>query len=154
MSVQDAASTAIDNSRPTARAGNAVRRMTRRAYLIAEILSTYVRVRYLLRNADVPEVVRILRNTGLKPASVPSSPKYWEGRRLANAVTRTLTPLPVDSRCLMRSLVLSRMLARRDIDSTLVIAVKSEPDFGAHAWVEHGQWPLLPPGDFERLVTL
>ena len=70
--------------------------------------------------------------------------------------TRTLTALPADSRCLMSSLVLTRLLARRGIDSELVIAVEPGEQFGAHAWVEHDGSPLLSPGvgAFEELVTL
>ncbi len=69
---------------------------------------------------------------------------------------RTLSALPADSRCLMSSLVLTRMLARRGIDSNLVIAVEPGERFGAHAWVEYDGAALLHPGDgaFEQLVTL
>lgn len=62
-------------------------------------------------------------------------------------MVRTLTVLPADSRCLMRSLVLTGLLARRGISSSLIIGVRLEPEFAAHAWVEYGGEPLLPPGD-------
>ncbi len=51
---------------------------------------------------------------------------------------KTLRPLPFDSRCLARSLVLVSVLSRRGIDSVLVIGVAVEPKFTAHAWVESG----------------
>ena len=77
------------------------------------------------------------------------------------AVARTLRLLPTDSRCLMRSLVLSALLARRGIDSSLVIGVRTAEAFGAHAWVEHEGRPLLPTGasasgaaPFHRLVEV
>ena len=83
------------------------------------------------------------------------------GVRLGRAVTRTLRLVPADSRCLMRSLVLTGLLARRGIDSSLVIGVRPEGEFGAHAWVEHDGRPLLPSGatpdgeaTFERLVAV
>jgi hypothetical protein len=52
--------------------------------------------------------------------------------------------------------VLSALLSARGISSTLVIGANSEPDFVAHAWVEHEGWPLLPPRGFEqsRLVDI
>jgi hypothetical protein len=75
---------------------------------------------------------------------------------LGRAVSRTLTFLPTDGRCLVSSLVLSRLLERRRIDASLVVAVRQEPGFGAHAWVEHRGRPLLQPGDlsYQRLVEL
>jgi hypothetical protein len=78
------------------------------------------------------------------------------GARLGRAVTRVLGPLPADSRCLMTSLVLCRLLARRGAAASLVIGVRGGSSFGAHAWVELDGHPLLPPneGEFERLVTL
>jgi hypothetical protein len=78
------------------------------------------------------------------------------GVRLGQAVGRTLRHLPFDSRCLMRSLVLTSLLARRSIDSSLVIAVQAEPGFRAHAWVERRGVPLLPPvgPPFRRIVEI
>jgi hypothetical protein len=76
--------------------------------------------------------------------------------RLGRAVYRTLRILPTDSRCLVQSLVLSRMLSARGIPSTLVIGAHSRPDFTAHAWVEHDGRPVLPPRGYQdsRLVEL
>jgi hypothetical protein len=56
----------------------------------------------------------------------------------------------------MRSLVLTRVLARRGIDSRLVIGVHPGERFAAHAWLEHDGAALLPAGgsDFDELVTL
>jgi hypothetical protein len=55
----------------------------------------------------------------------------------------------------MRALVLTALLARRGIDSSLVIAVQTEP-FGGHAWVERQGVPLLPAAGppFLRIVEL
>ena len=76
------------------------------------------------------------------------------GIKLGRIVGKTLGALPADSRCLVRSLVLTSLLARRGISSTLIIGVRSEPKFEAHAWVECAGAPLLSPGDnpYERLV--
>jgi Transglutaminase-like superfamily len=42
------------------------------------------------------------------------------------------------------------------IPAALVIGTRSEPEFLAHAWVEHGGAAVLPAGDgsFSRLVEL
>jgi hypothetical protein len=78
------------------------------------------------------------------------------GIRLGRAVGRTLGVVPADARCLVRSLVLIDMLARRGIRAALVIGAREGPDFQAHAWVEKSGEPLLPPyhGQYERLVEL
>jgi len=78
------------------------------------------------------------------------------GIRLGRAVGRTLGAVPADARCLVRSLVLVEMLARRGIDAAFVLGVRTDGDFEAHAWVEKGGVPLLPPfeGKYERLVEL
>jgi hypothetical protein len=64
--------------------------------------------------------------------------------------------MPGDTRCLARSLVLTRLLAGRGIQAKLVIGTRPAPDFLAHAWVEHAGDPVLAPGDgsFGRLVEL
>jgi Transglutaminase-like superfamily len=54
----------------------------------------------------------------------------------------------------MRSLVLVSLLARRSLPATLVIGVLPGERFAAHAWVELSGRPLLPAGDYERLVEL
>jgi hypothetical protein len=64
--------------------------------------------------------------------------------------------MPGDTRCLARSLVLTRLLGRRGIPAKLVIGAQAAPDFLAHAWVEYDGQPVLSPGDgsFGRLVEL
>lgn len=64
--------------------------------------------------------------------------------------------MPGDTRCLTRSLALSRLLARRGIESRLVIGTRTQPTFLAHAWVECEGVPVLDPGPdvFARLVEL
>jgi hypothetical protein len=56
----------------------------------------------------------------------------------------------------MQSLVLTRLLASRGVDSTLVIGVAVDPEFAAHAWVETEDIPLLPTNGsvYARLVRL
>lgn len=125
--------------------------------LSAEVLVTYGRVRWWLWRHEFPDVVARLRRSGPAEVAGPSGDAdldHVSGLRLGRAATRTLRLLPTDSRCLVRSLVLTGMLARRGLSSSLVIGVCTEPEFAAHAWVEHAGEPLLPPGDanFKRLV--
>ncbi len=54
----------------------------------------------------------------------------------------------------MRSLVLTAMLARRGIPSSVVIGVRPEPEFAAHAWVESDGAAVLPPGRYGRVVEV
>ena len=127
--------------------------------LAVEVISAYARVRWLLvRRVGLPATLAALRN-GIEPAdadTAPSEASLRVGRRLARIVNRTLGPLPADSRCLVRSLVLVALLAHRGIASTLVIGVRVEPAFAAHAWVKAGGWALLPGGrgEYERLLEL
>jgi hypothetical protein len=120
--------------------------------LIGEVLRAYVIVRWRMRGTDIRAVVGQLRGSG---ADEPRT-DFPLARRLARAVARTLSLLPTDSRCLARSLVLDRLLARRSLQSVVVVAARSEPDFAAHAWVEHAGVPLLPPGSsgYQRLIEL
>jgi Transglutaminase-like superfamily len=120
--------------------------------LAYEILRTYAQVRRLARDRDIRAVLEEVR------ADVPirgrDNATFVNGLRLGRAVGRTLRLVPSDTRCLIRSLVLTTMLSRRGIESSLVIGVRSDDGFEAHAWVEHRGSPLLPDEDFGRLVEL
>lgn len=126
-----------------------------KAALALEVVSTYARARRLLRRTDLAHAVGALRNE----SAVQRPPGVDErvlGLRLGRATGLVLTALPADSRCLMRSLVLTGMLARRGIVSRLVVAVHPRGVLAAHAWVEHDGRPLLEPSHspFERLLEL
>lgn len=125
---------------------------TSKLSLVAEILGAYAVVRWRMREPDIRTIVARLRGN----ADSERHSDYLLARRLARAVARTLTFLPTDNRCLVRSLVLDRLLTRRSLQSVVVLAVRSRPDFAAHAWVEHDGAALLPPGsaDYQRLVEL
>ena len=126
-----------------------------RVQLAVEILAAYAQARRELRRAPITSVVASLRLNDLPYAS-PSAHTLAEARQLGRAVTRLLVLLPGDTRCLARSLVLTRLLAKRGIPAKLVIGARSGPDFLAHAWVESDGNPVLSPGDgsFGRLVEL
>jgi Transglutaminase-like superfamily len=129
----------------------------RRGRLAAEIVAAYLRARRELRRAPISAAVERLRARG-SPVPAESADDLREARRLGHAVMRALTVMPGDTRCLRRSLVLVQLLARRGISSQLVIGTRTDPDFLAHAWVEHEGEPVLPSGDggapFGRLVAL
>jgi hypothetical protein len=123
-----------------------------RARVAFEIVATYAEVRWRMWRGDVTRVVETLRQGALDVHSPYDA--YRIGRRLGHPVRRTLDPLPWDSRCLMRSLVLLRMLARRGVVCQLVIGVRPGETFEAHAWIEHAGHPLLPTLGYERLTTI
>ncbi|HEX8067729.1 MAG TPA: lasso peptide biosynthesis B2 protein [Thermoleophilaceae bacterium] len=122
--------------------------------LAGEVLASYARVRWRLRGAKLPEVLADLR--AAPPRRPGLSDAVAGGRRLGRVVSRTLALVPADSRCLVQSLTLTRMLASRGVESRLVIGVRPGERFAAHAWVEHDGMPLLPTGGdrFDELLTL
>jgi hypothetical protein len=130
-----------------------------RLRLALEILGTYVKVRLLVGRRELPRLVAELR---VRPA--PRSAErvfpdgHRDGLRLGRAVTRMLSALPMDARCLVRSLVLLRLLVRRDADGALIIGVLPTDgrELIAHAWIELDGRPLLDPGEdeFGRLLSL
>jgi hypothetical protein len=122
--------------------------------LVGEILLTYARVRWSMMRRGVPATVSELRACGAVPAEDDHDHVGVNGWRLGRAVTRTLRLLPTDSRCLVRSLVLTGLLARRGIRSSLVIGVRTDQDFEAHAWVEYAGRPVLPDDGFSPLTQL
>lgn len=129
----------------------------RRIDLAVEIVDGYWLARRSLRKLPIEDAVARQRRAPSTHAERLDGPAATaEAARLGRAVTRLLAHLPGDTRCLVRSLVLTRLLARRGIDSTLVIGARTSPHFLAHAWVEHDGDPVLDPGDgsFGRLVEL
>lgn len=123
-----------------------------RASLAWEIVRLYAFVRTQLRKRPLPEVLARLRSARPGPAPVHSAAPA----RIARATETVLGRLPVDSRCLVRSLVLVGMLARRSTETTLVIGVRPGERLAAHAWVELGGQALLADGGsgYERLTEL
>jgi hypothetical protein len=126
----------------------------RKAQLAAEILATYIWARWLLSRRGLPAAIARLRQGSSACHPDGDARVYRIGLRLGTAVGRVLSPLPADSRCLARSLVLTALLARRGIRSALVIGVRGTPEFGAHAWVEYDGMPLPREDEvtFNRLV--
>jgi hypothetical protein len=114
--------------------------------LATEILVTYLRTRRGLRRHGL-EVTLAISRSSETPTPPPGADALLTGLRLGRIVGKTLGALPADSRCLVRSVVLVALLAKRGIPSRLVIGVQPQPTFEAHAWVEYGGYELLPSGE-------
>ncbi len=129
--------------------------------LFVEILAVYAVTLVRMRRQDVRDVAArgwpgpARDRADLSGARV-SAEQARVARRLGWAVTRTLMVLPTDSRCLVQSLVLKRLLATREIPSRLVIGARSDGPFMAHAWIECDSVAVLPARGYEdsRLVEL
>lgn len=123
--------------------------------LAAEIVGLYVKTQVLLRRRRLPQVAAELRFGQHSTCRNDHDAAVRVGLRLARIVDRTLGMFPADSKCLVRSLVLLALLARRDIPASVVIGVQTDPSFHAHAWVESYGTPLTRGSSaFERLVEL
>jgi hypothetical protein len=108
-----------------------------------------------MRTVPLAEALGELRSHAVAP-SPPTAEQHATALRLGRAVMLTVRLLPTDRRCLVRSLVVSGVLARRGIPAELVLGVRpnnAEP-FMAHAWVEHGGECVLPDEGFNRLHAL
>lgn len=130
-----------------------------RLLLAAEILVDYGRAYRLMRRTDLTEAVARLRGHAAPaptPASASTVQQHATALRVARAAMLILRRLPTDRRCLVRSLVVSGLLARRGIPAQLVLGVRpdSSGPFMAHAWVEHGGECVLPDEGFSRLHAL
>ena len=134
------------------------RRLSRfeRVRVVAEVVATYCSARWWLFRLTFPEALAAARDVvrPTRPAGDEIDLRST-GLRLGRAVERTLRKLPVDSRCLVTALVLTRVLARRGISVTFVLGVRTTPRFAAHAWVERDGVALLSTTpDFQRLTEL
>lgn len=121
--------------------------------LVLEILRAYAAMWRVLRLSDVLQMAARAREVPTR-GRVADPLEHLVARRLGKVVGMTLGVLPTDSRCLIRSLVLLRVLTRRAIPGILVIGVRRQPEFEAHAWVEHDGEPILPAGEYTRLTEV
>ena len=126
--------------------------------LAGEILVAYTGARWQMRKGDIREMTSAARaQLGPSPCPELTTEETWKiAVHLGHIVNRTLRIAPTDSRCLVQSLVLSRLLSARGITSTLVIGARPRPTFAAHAWVEHAGRPVLPVRGYggSRLLEL
>jgi Transglutaminase-like superfamily len=120
-----------------------------RARLLGEIFASYAQARWLLVRGDLPSAVAGVRERARRLSSTPV-PVGDDPRRLVSIAIRVLERVPFDSRCLMRSLVVLGMLARRGVETRLVVGVEVDSGFAAHAWIEHEGVAVLPAGSFAR----
>ena len=109
-------------------------------------------MRWLLARHDVGWVVEALRAPADERLDQETARRL--GRRLGRPISLTLDPLPWDSRCLVRSLVLLAMMARRGARCDLLIGARPGTEFEAHAWVEHAGYPVLPTLGYPPLTMI
>jgi hypothetical protein len=136
--------------------GEARLRAEERMRIAAEIVTTYGAARWWLLRLNFPDAVAAARKvTPAGSGALSDDELRSAGIRLGSAVRRTLRVLPVDSRCLVTALVLTRMLARRGIECSFIVGVRAQPRFAAHAWVERSGVALLPTSpEFHRLAEI
>ena len=128
-----------------------------RLRLTTEILGTYRRARGLMRRVNLAQAVAELRaDPGLAATDRSPDEQRYAAMRLGRAVMLILATLPTDRRCLVRSLTLIALLARRGIPARLVLGVRpdSSERLGAHAWVEYEGVAVTPDEDYNRLHAL
>lgn len=126
-----------------------------RVRVAVEIVATYAQVRWWLLRLDFPASVAAARGAASFGGCIDGETATLAALRLGAIVQRLLGALPFDSRCLIRSLVLTRMLTRRGVGSIFVVGVRAKPHFLAHAWLERDGVPLLPTRpEFHRLTEL
>ncbi|MDQ3721881.1 MAG: lasso peptide biosynthesis protein, partial [Actinomycetota bacterium] len=99
----------------------------RRLRLALEIIWAYVIVRFSLRRRGAARTLDSVRRRPGIALPLDGYSSLATAMRLGRGVQKTLGVLPLDSRCLIRSLVLTRLLARRGLDSTVVFAARSKP---------------------------
>jgi hypothetical protein len=121
-----------------------VGRLRRRLSVVREVVTTRVQVDRALRKQDFAEAVAAVRGPVLVSPGVTQA-QLDEAVRLGRAVVRVMRWWPGDRRCLAKTLVVTGMLARRNVGCRVVIGVRVSPGFGAHAWPELGGRALLPP---------
>ena len=131
-----------------------------RAALAGEIVIAYVGCRFALRRHGVAGALRWAR----RPVAVTDptdrimqgpSVDIAAGFRLASITARALQRVPTDTRCLIQSLVLVRLLANRGVHGQLALAVRRH-EAAAHAWVEVAGKAVSPvaPDGFVQVSTL
>jgi hypothetical protein len=123
-----------------------------RPAMVGEILVLYLRVRWLLVRRGLNATAVDLHDLGVPAAHPTETEADPRPGQLALATMRVLRFLPADDRRIIGSLVLTGLLAKHGIASTLVIGVDSGPEFAARFWVEHEGAALLDPGAFQRLL--
>jgi Transglutaminase-like superfamily len=139
--------------RPVALPPVGAMRLRHRLLLTGEILLAYVPLARLVSTDDVEAMVSEARRRD-RPGGLSAAEARATALRLGYIVERLLAVFPTDDRCLIRSLVVLRMLGERGIPANLVIGVRTESGFGAHAWVEYDGRPVLSAGEFSPLTVL
>lgn len=106
--------------------------VVRKVRLFIRIWALTVQVAVALRNRPLPDLVESYRIGDTVEGHPICAP-----RKLSAAVTRSLRLGPWQPRCLIRSMVLYRLMREQGEEAKLVIGLPQNPkDHIAHAWVE------------------
>ena len=113
---------------------------TQKLVLATRVWLAYARVRRTLRGAELPVAVSRLGEIRSR------SRQRHAPERLSRAVDKTLRAAPDDPTCLVRSLVLFRLMREQGDDAELVIGLPEHATtHRAHAWIELGSNVVGPP---------
>ncbi|MEL7444668.1 MAG: lasso peptide biosynthesis B2 protein [Pseudomonadota bacterium] len=107
-----------------------------------------------LKAADIPERNRQVSQITADLTSTSEAQKGLIGR-IMYAMPRIARRMPWRSDCLVQALAAQNWLAAHEIRSVIVIGVEKpgDGDFGAHAWLAHGQ-TIVTGGEIERYSVL
>jgi hypothetical protein len=114
--------------------------ITRKVALLGRVWATAAEVQFALWRHDLPDVVARF--------ALPDGRTRLPPGLLSRAVSRGLTIGIWQPRCLIRSLVLYRLLRGQGDAAELIIGLRDRPtNSDAHAWVELAGWDVGPaPG--------
>ena len=103
-----------------------------KARLFCEVWVAGLRMEWAIRRRPIPALV-----ASLAPHTPPRVTGSESIRQLRRAVDRSLKVGAWEPRCLVKALVLYRLLAERGIPADLVIGLpKDARSIDAHAWIE------------------
>jgi len=132
----------------------------RRALKYSQWLLSPRRLALLLRVLGCATLGRLLIGrmnfaTFMERWTRPLGRKSWDREELAAATDLGLLAIG-RRRCLMRSLVLYRLLRQAGYPSEFVMGVRPDPEKGilAHAWLERDGREIHPYGDSPELYTV
>jgi hypothetical protein len=146
----------VDNSHDTVPKRSPLKRVA----LGLTIVIWALRSRWALRRGGIVGAVASARRvapgrSGSRSDTTQVGDDVASAKQLSSIVALVLGHVPGDTRCLVRSLVLLRLLSEQGVAARLVLAIRPE-SAEAHAWVEVDGAPVsTPAGDeFVRLSEL
>ncbi len=117
--------------------------------LVLRLLPRMLRVRIWLMQHDFAVTCDLIRRRGPEPiaGALLADADIWRALRAGRIVNSLGNKLPLDARCLVRSLAAWWLLRSEGVPADLRIGVSLENGFAAHAWVELWGEPLTDTPD-------